>query len=660
MQSEQTGAAPSADTRGGQSARGGLIGRGTGGRFGSLVVLAAVVLGVWLVLRTALLAERWGEVDRGVWALVKVYAVGLVFDATTCLLFFVPALLVLGLLPAGALRRRPLRWFAMAIFALTVFLALFGAAAEWFFWKEFGARFNFIAVDYLVYTQELVGNAVASYPVVPILAALGAAAVGITLLARKALRRSYDAPSRAGRRLATAAACLAAAGGALLVVRPSWSQVSPNRYNGELAKNGPYGLVAAFFENTIDYAQFYPTRPEEAAFVRLRKLLADDRAPFVSGDVHDIARRVPADGPPARKNVILVVGESLSAEFLGTFGNKEGLTPRLDALAREGLLFTRFYATGTRTVRGLEAMMLSIPPTPGCSVIKRPHNAGMFTLATVLAGQGYRSTFLYGGRGFFDNMNVFFGGNGFALVDQTDMSRDEVTFATAWGVCDEDLFARVVREADRAGSAGAPFLFVVMTTSNHRPFAYPQKIDIPSGSGRSGAVRYADYALGRLVDQARGRAWFNDTIFAFTADHCASSAGRTEVPVAKYHIPLLLYAPAFLAPGRCEALCSQIDFAPTLLGLLKVPYTSRFFGSDVLRRPPGRALLGTYQQLGLYTDGALTLLRPHASPLAFEVGGGDMQRPAAPRAELLDDTIACYQCAAKLLEQRYHHVRSGR
>ena len=143
-----------------------------------------------------------------------------------------------------------------------------------------------------------------------------------------------------------------------------------------------------------------------------------------------------------------------------------------------------------------------------------------------------------------------------------------------------------------------------MTTSNHRPFTFPDgKIDLPSkSSGRHGAVKYTDYAIAELLRAAAEKPWFNETIFVIVSDHCSSSAGRTALPVDKYHIPLIIYAPGGqLSPATVATVMSQVDYAPTLLGLLRWTYPSRFFGRDVFSpdatEERERALIGNYQQL---------------------------------------------------------------
>src|SRR6185369_3986876 len=196
--------------------------------------------------------------------------------------------------------------------------------------------------------------------------------------------------------------------------------------------------------------------------------------------------------PDKRLNVVLVSVESLGAEFVGTFGNREGLTPNLDALAAQSLSFTQVYATGNRTVRGMEALALSLPPTPGQSIVKRPNNEHLFSLGSVFDDRGFDSVFVYGGYGYFDNLNYFFGNNDYRMIDRTALPSSDIHYENIWGVADEDLFTLALREMDKSKKAGGerPFFMHVMTTSNHRPYTYPPgRIDIPSGTGRSGAVK---------------------------------------------------------------------------------------------------------------------------------------------------------------------------
>jgi phosphoglycerol transferase MdoB-like AlkP superfamily enzyme len=430
-----------------------------------------------------------------------------------------------------------------------------------------------------------------------------------------------------------------------------------NNFNRELAKDGLWSLFAAFRANQLDYERFYPTMPGDAAFKRVHTLLAQDGSQPLTSDPHDLLRLVEHPGPEQRLNVIQITIESLSADFLSHFNRASKLMPNLEQIAAKSLVFDQFYATGTRTDRGMEALTLSVPPTPGRSLVKRPHNEHLFTLGSVFRSRGYETAFVYGGFGYFDNMNYFFGENGYRVLDRTKVAKDDITFTNVWGACDEDLFRWAVREADRDHAAGKPFFHFVMTTSNHRPFTFPEgKIDLPSkASGRAGGVKYTDYAVGELLRVAATKPWFKNTVFVFVGDHCASSAGKTELPVQNYHIPLIIYAPGGqIPPGVVHALTSQVDYAPTLLGLLGWTYPSRFYGRDVLgptAAAKGRVFIGNYQKLGLMQDGRLAMLKPvrQSATLTYDCATRAMQ-PCDADETLTDDAIALYQTASWLFK----------
>jgi arylsulfatase A-like enzyme len=230
------------------------------------------------------------------------------------------------------------------------------------------------------------------------------------------------------------------------------------------------------------------------------------------------------------------------------------------------------------------------------------------------------------------------------------LAKSQIHHEYIWGVADEDLYDLTLQQADRAARQGRPFFLHVMTTSNHRPYTYPEgRVDIPSGSGREGAVKYTDYAIGEFLRKARGKPWFRNTIFVHTANHAASARGTEDIPVERYRIPLWIYAPGLVAAGRVDRLMSQIDIAPTLLGLLHARYDSKFFGADVFAPGPApeRAFLATYQTLGYIRDGMVVTLSPrravHIRPLD---PGGPLPSPARER-ELEEEAIAFYQIAAK-------------
>lgn len=614
---------------------------------GVAALLAALVTRIALVLR--------GDVAASASALPGVFGVGALFDVASLVFGLAPLALWLALAPDRLARSRIHQWLAVAGFGVAVFVFEFVVAAEWVFWDEFGGRFNFIAVDYLIYTHEVIGNVWESYPVGKILTALAAVAVGAAAMAAGRVRRWSAAPLARRPRLIGAALALAVP----MLVGAMVDSTAKNRFGADplndLAGNGVFEFFAAARSNDLDYLRHYATMPENEALSNMRRMLEKDGGSWRRHSRTDTLRTVVVR-PQAPMNVILISVESLGAEFLGAWGDRRGLTPRLDALARDSLMFTNVYATGNRTVRGLEALALAVPPTPGQSILKRPRNEHMFTLGDVMEQRDYESFFFYGGYGYFDNMNAFFSTNDYAVADRTAIPSDRIHHENVWGVADEDLFAFVSARIDAHVTAarGKPFFAHVMTTSNHRPYTYPEgRVDIPSGSGREGAVKYTDWAVGRFIDEARRHAWFDNTIFVITADHGANARGSAEIPIEQYRIPLLIYAPAKIRPRRVDRLMSQIDVPPTLLGLMGLSYESKFFGYDMMHLPEGeeRAFVANYQTLGYLRDGRLVLLRPRrevavrADAHAPAFAGGKRLSDE----ELVKEAIAWYESAALVL-----------
>ncbi len=615
-------------------------------RFGALpLLLLAIFLIASLATRLALLALAWQDVD---WSAVPgSFLLGFLYDLITGAWVLLPLLLVYVLMPQARLPQRLVQATKLLMLALAIYLLLFNLMAELLFWHEFGVRYNFIAVDYLVYTHEVVGNIRESYPVGAILAGMAVLTVLLMWWLRHFLASALACSPPLKARLRHAACWT-------LAIAPAWFGAAfmstgafTNNFNAELAANGLYSFVAAFGNNELDYAHFYQTSPSSEVRQTLGRLLAP------ASEQVEQPRMVAAHGPQQKLNVVLISVESLSAEFLGKFGNRRQLTPNLDRLADAGLLFTRLYATGTRTVRGLEALSLSVPPTPGQSIVKRPDNAHLFTLGSVFGSKGYDVRYAYGGYGYFDNMNAFFGSNDYRVVDRLAIPAERIPFENIWGVADEALFDQVLDEIDASHRQGHLSFTHVMTTSNHRPFTYPAgRIDIASHTGRDGGVKYTDYAIGRFIDMARAKPWFNDTVFVIVADHSASSAGKTDLPVARYHIPMIVYAPAHVQPGRVDRLASQIDAGPTLLGMLNFNYRTRFIGHDILHTPPAddRAFISTYQSLGYLKKDILTVLKPKQQVAAFRIDAASNATPVAIDEGLLQEAIAYYQGTAELVK----------
>jgi phosphoglycerol transferase MdoB-like AlkP superfamily enzyme len=620
------------------------------GRYGLVRDLIFIAVLAFSLTRLALALRVGGEADWTVETVANVALLGLLYDLTTALLLALPLGLLLTVLPERWTRFRTTWILTGLAIASGLFALLFNAVAEWLFWDEFSSRFNFIAVDYLIYTNEVIGNIRQSYPVGWILGGLGSLALLGTLAARQRVlqRLTVAAPLKA--RWVGFAVHVLLALGLLAAVSGDARENLRNVYARELAGNGPFEFVRAFKNNELEYNRFYPTLPEDVVYARLREEMLLSGGEPLSADPRDLRYRITAQGPELRPNVVVVMLESMSADFMETFGNPRHLTPTLDRLTRESLFFSRAFASGTRTVRGLEALALALPPTPGNAIVRRPHNEHLFSLASVFNAKGYASTFLYGGYGYFDNMNAFFGGNGYTVIDRLAVNPNQIHHETIWGIADEDLYTQALKTFDTYQASGQPFFAHLMTTSNHRPYTYPEgRIDIPSKTGRDGAVKYADWALGDFLQRAAGHPWFDNTVFVIVADHQASASGKTDLPLARYRIPLLIYAPKLISPARNERLIAQMDIAPTLLGLLHWSYTSKFIGHDVNRLPPGKehALISTYQTVGYLEHDQLIILEPgqraHIETVNWETLA---TRPIVSDPAAIEEAISVYQGAS--------------
>ena len=616
-------------------------------RFLPLAWVCVCFLVVSFLTRAVLLWATGSGVGTSISDWAYLFGIGLFYDLIAMVYISWPLVLLLWLMPAKWMRKR---WAQVVVGGLCLILfaaILFVAVSEWTFWEEFQARFNFIAVDYLVYTTEVIGNIRQSYPVGKILLALAAVAGSVFYFTRRWRRIETDGPGFLGRS-AVVMTWLVVSVLATWLVNGDMKDRTSNAYVNELAGNGIYQFFSAYRNASLDYTRYYRTVPIADAWQSVRQQVSTPDASFVGPT--GIERRIHNAKPEQRLNVVLISVESLSAEFSGTYGRKDTLTPYLDSLTSDSLMFSNLWASGTRTVRGLEALSLSVPPTPGESIVKREHNEGLFSLGQVFRSKGYDAQFLYGGYGAFDNMNYFFANNGYDVHDRTEIPDKEIHHENIWGVADEDLYSLAIKRFDADYKARRPFFAHVMTTSNHRPYTFPAgRGPWPQGK-RESAVAYTDWAIGDFIKRSRSKPWFANTVFVITADHCASSAGKAALPVFRYHIPMWIYSPGHVAPGRVDRMVSQIDIPPTLLGVLGMDYISRFYGVDVLQASPGeaRAFVGTYQLLGFLKPDRLVQLSPHrkVESLRPSLGGDQSQQVIAEDPKSTLQAISDYQTAA--------------
>ena len=633
-------------------------------RFAVLFSILSLYILFSTLIRIGFLFWSSKDLDFNLFYILRAFFIGFCYDFAVGTLFLLLYSIYLLVFPKRWIGSRFDKIFTYVYLAIVLLIIYFSLLAEIPFWDEFGVRFNFIAVDYLIYTYEVISNINESYPLPLIIFVLVALIIltFVFLQKRKIFRNTFSDKRPISKRFALFSLLIPALI-LSLILKNKQADFSNNLVLNELGKNGTFSFFSAFKSNELDYETFYPKIDDKEAYSVLKKNLLQENQAYLSNKWDDISRTTKSDNEQC-PNVILIAIESFSGDFLKAFGNKDNLTPNYDKLANESIFFTNLYATGTRTVRGMEALTLSVPPTPGNSIVRRPDNQNLFSVATIFKEKNYQPYFIYGGDGYFDNMNNFFGGQGFDIVDRNrgnplsddiktqrfNIPDNEVSFENAWGICDEDLYKQSIKYADKSSKLNKPFFQFVMTTSNHKPYTFPAgKIDLPQGD-RNGAVKYTDYALGKFLADAKTKPWFKNTVFVIVADHCASSAGKWEINIDKHHIPAIIYN----LPQKAEKinrLTSQIDLMPTLFGYLGWNYTTSLYGKDINQTKIGeeRAFIGNYRTLGMLKGNIFTQIDDRKKVKQFTVKDSDksLKEIKSKNSQLVSEIISYYQTASE-------------
>lgn len=639
-------------------------------RPGSLLVAAVVAMGgIWTVSRGVLLlqaSERWTLADLPalLWAGARVDLIGV------GVLLAVPVLVWPLLIHprTGGLWWRLSRAWIGSLVLLAIVLEL--ATPE--FLAQYEVRPNHLAVEYLRDWDSVLPMLWVGFRV-QLLLCIATLLLGTGLLLRWILGRvPHVAVARVWPVLAVWPVLIAAD---VLLIRnsldhrpanPSMFALWSDQLLNQLALNSAYSFGYAVYalRHERSAADVYG-RIDEA---RIRAVLAQDaRWSSAPHDRPTWRRQLPARLRARPLNLIVVVEESLGADFSGRLGG-QGLTPELDRWSERGIWFERLYATGTRSARGLEAIVAGFPPSPAPAILKREGaRSGFATLASVLRVSGFRSRFIYGGGAHFDNMRGFFLGNGFdAVIERRDYPAPR--HASSWGVSDEDLFERALVETDAAFSRGEPFFHLVFSSSHHEPFDVPAGRLPPDRDAPGtpvGAVRYADFALGRFLDAAAQKPWFEDTVVLVVADHDVRVYGDEVVPLRRFQIPGLIVG-ADMPAVVVRSLASQIDLAPTLLSLMGVEAQIPFPGRDLVSSlpefrvadgPQPRALMQFGDRFAWLTDGELRVLHDGGRAERWEVGAnGRVERQGAP---LSDDERSNVHVQAVLGDWLYRNRAYG-
>ncbi len=614
------------------------------------LIFAVTAACTLLVFRIGFIAWHWSRVlDAGM--LTNVFVQGLRFDLVLIGLFFAIPVLLFPLFCSN-------RWLlpiwkaviAVYLPACLMIIVLMEASSPSFM-MQFDARPNRLFIEYLIYPKEVSSMLWAAYK--PQLFMVALLLPASFLLLRRRLRPLIQRATPVNFWLVLVATplllivCLAMIRSTLAhrPVNPSTVALSSDPLVNDLALSSTYTVLYALNESQDEpNGGFrYGKIDDTEAVQTVRKSMLVDESAFVDPELPTLHKQVATTQRSKPKNLVIILEESLGAEFVGSMGGPP-ITPNLDALRREGLWFDNLYATGTRSVRGIEAVLTGFTPTPARSVVKLGKSQrGFFTLGELLKNEGYATSFMYGGEAHFDNMRRFFVNNGFeTIIDKATI--ENPVFVGSWGDSDEDLF----RQADKEFSKphDKPFFSFVFSVSNHSPYDFPDgRIELYDAEKNTvnNAVKYADYSLGLFFEMAKKSNYWDDTIFLVVADHNSRVYGAELVPISRFHIPALILGGGINA-GNFAPVASQIDLAPTLLSLIGVSATHPMIGHDLTRPEmkdqPGRAIMQYYSSQAYMEGDDVVILQKDLPAKQYEYVDDKLVPAATGRPDLEHKALA--------------------
>ncbi len=561
----------------------------------------AIAMGLFTLGRALLYLlypHQFAHLSAG--ALFGAFGYGLRFDgAVVARLLAIP--LLLANLPLRLLDRRG--WFDL--FAWALFAIVFGMVlvllGDVFYFKEVKRHVSYELVMLSEDWGFLVSYALRAYWWALLLFAAGAGGLGWLWL------RILRAPIRPMRWaplqylvlfMALAVAGRGGATGKVVEIIDAFD--SGDSAYGNLCLNGVFTTMVFSLNMEPVNHHFYP---EAQALAILHQ-----QRPTVDPD-YPMAQRY--DATPSGRNVVFVLMESWNFDYVDSFsGGHIGATPNFDALARDGLKFTRFYASGQRSIEGIQTTLTGIPALKGLPRIDAGIGVSNFTrLGDIAAQHGYHTIFVQtSDRDSFKVQGVakaagfkeFYGKEDIPLL----LHYPDPNLATFGWDYDMLQFMKGRIDAD-----GAPFLAYCFTGTTHTP--YPSlpghTIRTPAGiddeNGYINALHYSDWSIGQFMQAARQAPWFNNTVFIFTADHAThwQQGGFLQL----FHTPFLIYAPGIIPAGTDTTVASQLDVMPTIMDLLGFPDEFSALGQSVFRKQHGQAFVTEGgQAIALITDRA--------------------------------------------------------
>lgn len=598
------------------------------------------------LLLALIYASEISSVDGALW----LFPVGVRMDSMILSALLVLPVLLLLLMPPFGLKLW--RLITAGLFAVLGFLLIYFEATTFTFLSVYNARPNHLFVEYMAHPNTVLAIVLANYQWQLFFGLLLMVAGGwwVAKLSYRLMCSATPWPYWK-RLLVTPVVVLLLALGMRSSLSDSPANLGTAAFSddnlvNELALNSSYAVAYAtynLFSQQQNLAAKYGKMPKAEIIRRVRQQTGLPLDAFDNPDIPLAHQQEPTTSSKQPRNLVIILSESLSAEFIGSLGGLP-LSPKFDALSQQGIFFDNLYATGKRTNRGLESVVTGALPIPLTSAIKlRLAQADFFTLPALLKAHDYQTSFLYGGDAKFDNMRRFLSYNGVDTFIEGDDIHD-ARFRNHWGASDGDMFRHANALYREQAASGRPFASILLTLSNHEPFDYPEggfePYEQPAFTQHN-VAKYADHALGEFFTQARKEAYFANTVFLIVADHGVEIRARGLIPAAKYHVPALILGPD-ISPRRIHTLASQIDLPPTVLGLLGINTRHPLPGRNLLTLPaemPGRAIYHLGSTYAYQVESRVILLRPGQPNRQFQLDNGALS-PMPLDPELEKDALA--------------------
>lgn len=581
----------------------------------SIYIAAVLFFAFFRILFQWNFAEQLGS-GTSLKAIFESYIIGWRFDQIIILIILAPLLI---LLPWFSLENKIIQRLSQIYIGVLFSFCFILQFADIRFYSYFNSRLNFLAYEYLAdgkLTRDLIYSDQKFWHYIGLWIVLSALFIWLShyLLKRLTNKMTITSPPiRIVWFLILVVLFASGIRGRFSLAPMDWgiAYFSENHTLNQSALNGIYTLARNYLETSHDPRlsflndkERFQFVPKEEALKTVQQYLQQPNMQFIEPD-KSIKRTVTAKKNFSfNPNIVIIVMESWSGKRTSCLGAPLNLTPHFDSLAKNGILFTDFYANGTRTNYGLAAVLCSYPALPGRAILKRYDSQHPFiSLAQILQNRGYTNIFFYGGDFAFDNMEGFFRQEGYTRF----IGEDNFAFSdefSKWGVPDHILFNAIDKSLD---TFPRPFQISVMTLSNHEPFDLPDSsvrrfYDDSPASKKNNSIVYADWAIGQLIKEAKTHPVFDSTIFVFVSDHCLLESSKLSIHPEMFHIPLLIYSPKLLGEeGQIiKTTGGQIDIIPTLMGILGGDYTNESWGRDLLDLPPddsGFAIINLWDRL---------------------------------------------------------------